>query len=61
MDVNVSSLQQSGSSKTFEAEREALRSVRHRYLIKIITCCSSINNQGQDFKAYVIDLMPKTE
>ncbi|KAM0892740.1 hypothetical protein ACQ4PT_025560 [Festuca glaucescens] len=56
--VKVFDLQQSGSSKSFEAECEALRSVRHRCLIKIITCCSSIDNQGREFKALVIELMP---
>uniref|UniRef100_A0ACD5YEQ7 Uncharacterized protein n=1 Tax=Avena sativa TaxID=4498 RepID=A0ACD5YEQ7_AVESA len=56
--VKVFDLQQSGSSKSFEAECESLRRVRHRYLIKIITCCSSIDPQGQDFKALVLDLMP---
>ncbi|CAL5089086.1 unnamed protein product [Urochloa decumbens] len=56
--VKVFNLQQLGSSKSFQAECEALRRVRHRALIKIITCCSSIDDQGQDFKALVIDLMP---
>jgi serine/threonine protein kinase len=56
--VKVFNLQQSGSSKSFQAECEALRRVRHRSLIKIITLCSSIDNQGQDFKALVMDLMP---
>nr|XP_034595471.1 receptor kinase-like protein Xa21 isoform X2 [Setaria viridis] len=56
--VKVFDLQQSGSSKSFQAECEALRRVRHRSLVKIITCCSSIDSQGQDFKALVIDLMP---
>nr|XP_051184795.1 receptor kinase-like protein Xa21 [Lolium perenne] len=56
--VKVFNLQQSGSSKSFEAECESLRRVRHRHLIKIITCCSSIDPQGQDFKALVLDLMP---
>jgi Leucine-rich repeat (LRR) protein len=56
--VKVFDLQQSGSSNSFEAECEALRSVRHRCLIKIITCCSSIDNQGREFKALVIELMP---
>ncbi|TVU21831.1 hypothetical protein EJB05_31499, partial [Eragrostis curvula] len=32
--------------------------VRHRCLIKIITCCSSIDRQGQDFKALVFEFMP---
>ena len=40
------------------AECEALRRVRHRCLIKIITCCSSINHQGQDFKALILEFMP---
>ena len=55
--LKVFNLQQSGSSKSFQAECEVLRRVRHRCLIKIITCCSSIDNQGQDFKASVIDFM----
>ncbi|WVZ75130.1 hypothetical protein U9M48_023217 [Paspalum notatum var. saurae] len=56
--VKFFNLQQSGSSKSFQAECEVLRRVRHRSLVKIITCCSSIDNQGQDFKALVIELMP---
>uniref|UniRef100_J3KWH6 Receptor kinase-like protein Xa21 n=1 Tax=Oryza brachyantha TaxID=4533 RepID=J3KWH6_ORYBR len=58
MAVKVFSLQTSGSSRSFEAECEALRRVRHRCLIKIITCCSSIDPQGQEFKALVFELMP---
>ncbi|GJN35911.1 hypothetical protein PR202_gb24726 [Eleusine coracana subsp. coracana] len=56
--VKIFNLQQSGSLKSFQAECEALRRLRHRSLIKIITCCSSIDNQGQDFKALVMDIMP---
>uniref|UniRef100_A0A0E0JE49 Receptor kinase-like protein Xa21 n=1 Tax=Oryza punctata TaxID=4537 RepID=A0A0E0JE49_ORYPU len=56
--VKVFNLEQSGSTRSFVAECEALRSVRHRCLLKIITCCSSINNQGQDFKALVFEFMP---
>jgi serine/threonine protein kinase len=40
------------------AECEVLRRVRHRCLIKIITCCSSIDHRGQDFKALVFEFMP---
>lgn len=50
--------QQSGTSRSFVAECEALRRARPRCLIKIITCCSSINHQGQEFKALVFELMP---
>uniref|UniRef100_A0A0E0FGC7 Receptor kinase-like protein Xa21 n=1 Tax=Oryza nivara TaxID=4536 RepID=A0A0E0FGC7_ORYNI len=56
--VKVFNLQQSGSAKSFEVECEALRRVRHRCLTKIITCCSSINPQGQEFKALIFEYMP---
>lgn len=51
--VKVFNIQQSGSARSFEAECEALRRVCHRCLVKIITCCSSLNHQGQEFKALV--------
>ncbi|CAO2199014.1 unnamed protein product, partial [Urochloa humidicola] len=56
--VKVFNTQQSGTTRSFVAECEALKRVRHRCLVKIITCCSSINPQGQDFKALVFELMP---
>ncbi|XP_070665210.1 receptor kinase-like protein Xa21 [Malus domestica] len=43
--VKVLNLQQQGAFKSFIRECEALRSVRHRNLLKIITACSSIDNQ----------------
>jgi Leucine-rich repeat (LRR) protein len=55
--VKVFNVQQSGSYQSFQAECEALRRVRHRSLVKVITCCSSINRQGQDFRAIVFELM----
>ncbi|CAL4951561.1 unnamed protein product [Urochloa decumbens] len=56
--VKVFNLEQSGSTKSFIVECESLRRVRHRCLIKIITCCSSINKQGQEFRALVFEFMP---
>uniref|UniRef100_A0ACD5VEQ0 Uncharacterized protein n=2 Tax=Avena sativa TaxID=4498 RepID=A0ACD5VEQ0_AVESA len=56
--VKVFNLEQSGSSRSFDLECEALRMVRHRSLIKIITCCSGIDPKGQDFKALVFEFMP---
>uniref|UniRef100_A0A0E0JE62 Receptor kinase-like protein Xa21 n=1 Tax=Oryza punctata TaxID=4537 RepID=A0A0E0JE62_ORYPU len=56
--VKVFDLQQLGSSRSFQAECEALRRVHHRCLTKIITCCSSIDPQGQEFKALVFEYMP---
>ncbi|KAM3317705.1 hypothetical protein ACQJBY_035421 [Aegilops geniculata] len=56
--VKVFNLDQSRYSKSFQVECEAMRRIRHRCLIKIITSCSSVNHQGQDFKALVFEFMP---
>uniref|UniRef100_J3N936 Receptor kinase-like protein Xa21 n=1 Tax=Oryza brachyantha TaxID=4533 RepID=J3N936_ORYBR len=56
--VKVLKLQTPGALKSFRAECEALRSLRHRNLVKIITACSSIDSTGNDFKAIVFDFMP---
>ncbi|MQM21622.1 hypothetical protein Taro_054666 [Colocasia esculenta] len=55
--VKVLNMQQSGASKSFLAECKALRSVRHRNLVKIITMCSSIDHKGHEFKALVFEFM----
>ncbi|GAV84967.1 LOW QUALITY PROTEIN: Pkinase domain-containing protein/LRR_1 domain-containing protein/LRR_6 domain-containing protein/LRR_8 domain-containing protein, partial [Cephalotus follicularis] len=47
-----------GAKKSFIAECEALRIIRHRNLIKIITTCVSIDYKGNDFKALVYEFMP---
>jgi hypothetical protein len=58
--VKVFHLHQVGASKTFLSECEALRRVKHRNLNSIITCCSSIDAKGNDFRALVFDLMPNS-
>ncbi|XP_021720740.1 receptor kinase-like protein Xa21 [Chenopodium quinoa] len=55
--VKVISLEQRGATKSFMAECEALRSIRHRNLLKIVTVCSSTDFQGNDFKALVYEFM----
>ncbi|ONI29517.1 hypothetical protein PRUPE_1G200500 [Prunus persica] len=55
--VKVLNLQQRGAFKSFIDECKALRSIRHRNLLKIITACSSIDNQGNDFKSLVFEFM----
>uniref|UniRef100_N1R0X6 Serine-threonine/tyrosine-protein kinase catalytic domain-containing protein n=1 Tax=Aegilops tauschii TaxID=37682 RepID=N1R0X6_AEGTA len=35
-----------------------MRRIRHRSLIKIITSCSSMNHQGQEYKALFLKFMP---
>ncbi|KAM7462654.1 hypothetical protein LguiA_030775 [Lonicera macranthoides] len=56
--VKVLNLQRQGASKSFMVECKALRNIRHRNLVKIITSCSSIDFQGNDFKALVYEFMP---
>ncbi|XP_010250245.1 PREDICTED: probable LRR receptor-like serine/threonine-protein kinase At3g47570 [Nelumbo nucifera] len=55
--VKVLNLQQRGASRSFMAECESLRNIRHRNLLKVITSCSSIDFQGNDFKALVYEFM----
>uniref|UniRef100_A0A0D9XTC3 Receptor kinase-like protein Xa21 n=1 Tax=Leersia perrieri TaxID=77586 RepID=A0A0D9XTC3_9ORYZ len=56
--VKVLKLEAPSALKSFTAECEALRNMRHRNLVKIVTICSSIDNGGNDFKAIVYELMP---
>ncbi|KAJ9562651.1 hypothetical protein OSB04_007811 [Centaurea solstitialis] len=46
-----------GADRTFIAECEALRTIRHKNLVKVLTCCSSVDFQGNDFKALVYSYM----
>ncbi|KAM5556655.1 hypothetical protein ABKV19_024171 [Rosa sericea] len=55
--IKVLNLQQKGASKSFVAECNALRNIRHRNLVKILTCCSSTDYNGNDFKALVFEYM----
>ncbi|KAL5719808.1 hypothetical protein ACHQM5_012545 [Ranunculus cassubicifolius] len=57
--VKVLNLMEAGASKTFMAECEALRAVRHRCLLKILTVCSSVDYNANDFKAIIFDFMDK--
>ncbi|XP_021736800.1 putative receptor-like protein kinase At3g47110 [Chenopodium quinoa] len=56
--IKVISLEQKGARKSFMAECEALKNIRHRNLLKIVTACSSTDFQGNDFKALVYEFMP---
>ncbi|XP_077226177.1 putative receptor-like protein kinase At3g47110 [Tasmannia lanceolata] len=56
--VKVLNLHLRGASKSFIAECNALRNIRHRNLVKILTSCSSIDFGGNDFKALVLEFMP---
>ncbi|GKV51207.1 hypothetical protein SLEP1_g57876 [Rubroshorea leprosula] len=55
--VKVLNLKRRGATKSFMAECETVKNIRHRNLIKIITICSSIDFRGIDFKALVYEFM----
>jgi LRR receptor-like serine/threonine-protein kinase EFR len=55
--VKVLNLEKQGASKSFIAECQALRNIRHRNLVKILTACSSLDFEGRDFKALVYEFM----
>ncbi|XP_059458587.1 probable LRR receptor-like serine/threonine-protein kinase At3g47570 [Corylus avellana] len=55
--VKVLNLLRHGASKSFLAECKALRSIRHRNLVKILTVCSGVDYQANNFKALVYEFM----
>ncbi|XP_019051739.1 PREDICTED: putative receptor-like protein kinase At3g47110 [Nelumbo nucifera] len=55
--VKVFNLQQPRASKSFMAECNALKNIRHRNLVRILTSCSSLDFKGNDFKALVYEFM----
>ncbi|CAK9150539.1 unnamed protein product [Ilex paraguariensis] len=55
--VKVLNLSRQGAFRSFIAECEALRNIRHRNLVKVVTACSGVDYQGNDFKALVYEFM----
>ncbi|XP_006647067.2 probable LRR receptor-like serine/threonine-protein kinase At3g47570 [Oryza brachyantha] len=56
--IKVFNLNKYGAPTSFNAECEALRNIRHRNLVKIITLCSTVDPSGYDFKALIFQYMP---
>ncbi|AES95484.2 LRR receptor-like kinase family protein [Medicago truncatula] len=55
--IKVLNLQNKGAHKSFIVECNALKNMRHRNLVKVLTCCSSTDYKGQEFKALVFEYM----
>ncbi|KAL5545361.1 hypothetical protein UlMin_009145 [Ulmus minor] len=55
--VKVLNLQKKGAIKSFMAECKALRNIRHRNLVRVLTTCSSVDYKGNEFKALVFEFM----
>ncbi|KAL7208904.1 hypothetical protein ACSBR1_030608 [Camellia fascicularis] len=55
--LKVLSLQTRGASRSFMTECEALIAIKHRNLLKILSVCSSVDFNGDEFKALVYEFM----
>ncbi|OIT03666.1 PREDICTED: probable LRR receptor-like serine/threonine-protein kinase At3g47570 [Nicotiana attenuata] len=57
--VKVLDLSHHAASRSFLAECEILKNIRHRNLVKVLSACSSIDYEGNEFKAIVYEYMDK--
>uniref|UniRef100_A0A0D9X5S9 Receptor kinase-like protein Xa21 n=1 Tax=Leersia perrieri TaxID=77586 RepID=A0A0D9X5S9_9ORYZ len=55
--IKVLNLEQRGASRSFLTECDALRRIRHRKLVKVITVCSGLDQNGDEFKALVLEFI----
>ena len=55
--IKVLNLQRKGASKSFMAKCNVLRNIRHRNLVKILTCCLIMDYSGNQFKALVFEFL----
>uniref|UniRef100_A0A7N0VCB3 non-specific serine/threonine protein kinase n=1 Tax=Kalanchoe fedtschenkoi TaxID=63787 RepID=A0A7N0VCB3_KALFE len=55
--VKMMNLEKRGAIKSFKAECKALSTIRHRNLLRILSCCSSLDFEGENFLALVYELM----
>lgn len=55
--IKVLDMKMAASWKSFLAECEALRNVRHRNLVKLITPCSSLDYKNMEFLALVYEFL----
>ncbi|GFQ01922.1 probable LRR receptor-like serine/threonine-protein kinase at3g47570 [Phtheirospermum japonicum] len=57
--VKVLKLDVRGASKSLLAECNALRGIRHRNLVKLLSICDGTDFKGQDFKALIYEFESK--
>ncbi|KAL4188375.1 hypothetical protein AMTRI_Chr08g202100 [Amborella trichopoda] len=55
--IKVLHLKHHRDFKSFTAECKALRGIRHRNLVKLITCCITRGLQGNDCKALILEFL----
>lgn len=55
--VKVLDLSHHAASRSFLAECQVLKNIRHRNLVKVLSACSGIDYEGNEFKAIVYEYM----
>uniref|UniRef100_A0ACD6A6A0 Uncharacterized protein n=1 Tax=Avena sativa TaxID=4498 RepID=A0ACD6A6A0_AVESA len=55
--VKVLDVHRRGATRSFISECSALKRIRHRKLVKVITVCDSLDNNGNEFKALVLQFI----
>ncbi|CAL2240753.1 unnamed protein product [Prunus armeniaca] len=55
--VKVLNLVHRGALKSFASECEALKNIRHRNVVKVLSACAGFNHRGDDFKALIYEFM----
>ncbi|KAI5669814.1 hypothetical protein M9H77_19667 [Catharanthus roseus] len=55
--IKVLNLKKTGVSKSFKAECNALKNIRHRNLVSLLTYSSSVDSKGNDFKVLIYSFM----
>ncbi|KAM3272485.1 hypothetical protein ACQJBY_042557 [Aegilops geniculata] len=55
--IKVLNLARRGASRSFLRECNVLRRIRHRNLVKVITVCSGVDHNGDEFKALVLEFI----
>ncbi|XP_044510120.1 probable LRR receptor-like serine/threonine-protein kinase At3g47570 [Mangifera indica] len=55
--IKVLKVEQQGALKSFIDKCNALKSMRHHNILKIITICSSVDSEGNDFKCLAFEFM----
>ncbi|OEL27240.1 putative LRR receptor-like serine/threonine-protein kinase [Dichanthelium oligosanthes] len=55
--IKVFNLNERGVHESYFTECEVLRSIRHRNILKIVTLCSTLDTENNEFKALVFQFM----
>ncbi|CAN6357061.1 unnamed protein product [Urochloa humidicola] len=56
--IKILDTEEQDAEKSFLAECELRRNIRHRNILPLVTACSTIDNKGNAFKALIYEFMP---